>query len=157
MSKLNFPTQFERQRVFSNVGSPIKTTFQLHYNEDGTEDLVESGTIDLYAMIQADADTVDIYNIVKRFENGDPSVLSRVQGTYGDFTEMPKNYAEVLNVAIKARADFDSLPVETRANFNHSFEQYLSTVGQEGWFEKLGIKKEVPVEPIEKEIENAAD
>lgn len=116
-----FLTQFDaRDRIISNAGSRIKQLYEARVDNQGHIDLVESGTEDLYDYIQSFKESVDINTIVKRFAAGDTDVLARRQATYGDFTQLPGTYAELLNTVIQGENYFNSLPLETRAKFNHS-------------------------------------
>ena len=140
-----FRTQYDKpRRVFSCVGSPEKVLYQPCFDENGVMDLVEVGKEDLYGYIQSHKDSVDIHVILKRFEQGDVAALSRVQGTYGDFTEMPKTYAEALNAMIHAENYFNGLPVEVRAEFGHSFQQFLASMDKEDFVEKMHVTDSAP-------------
>lgn len=122
-----FRTQFQpHERVRSGHGDPIKILYTPEFDKKGVMNLVESGRENLYDFIQSHADSVDIHVILKRFQDGDASVLSRVQGAYGDFTQMPKTYAEMLNSLIAAENAFNALPVDERAKYGHSFQRWLS-------------------------------
>ena len=108
-----FSTQFDaRDRIISNAGSRIKQLYEARVDNQGHIDLVESGTEDLYDYIQSFKESCDINTIVKRFAAGDTDVLARRQATYGDFTELPRTYAELLNTVIQGENYFNSLPFE---------------------------------------------
>ena len=125
-----FLTQYSsRGRRFpSCVGSGIKVLYAPVFDRDGVMHLEQAGTEDLYASIQSHKDSCDIYVILGRYQAGDVSALSKVQGLYGDFTQVPKTFAEALNVMIAAESYFDSLPVEEKAKYNNSFHQYLANM-----------------------------
>ena len=92
-----FKTQYDaRDRISSNPGNPINQLYKGSYNERGQVELIEDGTEDLYAYIQSFAESTDIHSILKRYQNGEVDVLEKVQGFYGDITEMPHTYAEAL-------------------------------------------------------------
>lgn len=138
-----FRTQHERhERYISNTGSRLKPIFSPVFDKHGVMELEEVGTENLYDSIQSHKDSVDIHMIMKRFENGDVSVLSRVQGSYGDFTEFPSTYAEALNAMISAENYFNSLPVDVRSNFGHSFQQFLASMDKPDFLKKMGINTE---------------
>lgn len=144
---MKFITQYERRRVVQDPGNSVRVLFTSKLLDDGTIDLVPSGTEDLYAAIQSHKDSCDIHVLLARYRNGDVDALSRAQGAYGDFTHMPTTYAELLNSMIAGESYFNSLPVETRAKFGHSFEQFmLSMDDMPGFLDKLGVKVESPVE-----------
>lgn len=119
-------TQFQpHARVRQNPGSGIKQLYVPKLQEDGTLKLIENGTDDLYASIQSHKDSCDIHVLLVRYQNGDVSALSKIQGVYGDFSEMPKTYAQLLNAVIAGEQMFKSLPVDVREKFDHSLEKFM--------------------------------
>lgn len=144
-------TQYDRfiesVRVHSEPGDSVKVLYSPVFDKNGVMELEESGREDLYAYIQSFKDSVDIHQILKRYEDGDPTVLARVQGAYGDFTNMPSTYAEALNAMISAENYFNGLPVEVRAKFGHSFQQFLASMDKEDFATKMGFKSDdIPAE-----------
>ena len=143
-----FRTQYDaRDRIESNPGSPIKQLYSGSYNERGQVELREDGTEDLYAFIQSFAESTDIHAILSRFENGEVDVLEKVQGFYGDVTDMPKTYAEALQRIADSEKVFMSLPVDVRAKFGHSFSEFLAASNDADFLERLGVQVDVPVAP----------
>lgn len=151
-----FKTQYDaRDRIQTNPGNPIKQLYAGSYNERGQVELKEDGTEDLYAYIQSFAESTDIHSILRRFENGEVDVLEKVQGFYGDITEMPKTYAEALQRIEDSEKVFMSLPVEVRARFGHSFSEFLSASQDDDFLDRLGIKPDeqaVDVPPVPTEV-----
>lgn len=124
-----FDTQFDRLGVSgdkSQTGSGMKDTYKMHVDENGKRELKKSGEYNLYADIQSYKDSVSIDYILTRFVNGDETALSRVQGIYGDFTQMPRTMAELQQRVIDAEHLFDSLPLEIRAQYNHSASEFFA-------------------------------
>lgn len=147
--KLGFVTQYRpRIRFISNGGQRERILYLPKFDENGVMDLVESGKEDLYDFIQSHAESVDIHVILARFQNGDIDALSRVQGAYGDFTNMPTSYAELLNRVNEGQSFFNSLPVDIRAKFNHNFAEFMAGMDKPDFLEKLGIKSEPEPEPV---------
>ncbi len=139
MSK--FLTQYDaRDRIMSHPGNPIKQLYSGSYNERGQVELKEDGTEDLYAFIQSFAESTDIHSILKRYQNGEVDVLEKVQGFYGDITDMPKTYAEALQRISDSEKVFMSLPVEVRAKFGHSFSEFLAASQDADFLDRLGVK-----------------
>lgn len=128
-----FATQFTRQgeRQFSTPGSGMKDTYKMHVDEDGKRELRKSGEYNLYADIQSYKDSVSIDYILSRFVNGDETALSRAQGIYGDFTEMPKTMAELQQRIIDAEDLFYQLPLDIRAQYNHSPSEFYAQLDSE--------------------------
>lgn len=128
-----FATQFTRQgeRQLSNVGSGMEDTYKMHVDDDGKRELRKSGKYNLYAEIQSYKDSVSIDYILSRFVNGDETALSRAQGIYGDFTEMPKTMAELQQRIIDAEDLFYHLPLDIRAQYNHSPSEFYAQLDSE--------------------------
>lgn len=143
-----FNTQYDaRDRIQTNPGNPIKQLYAGSYNERGQVELREDGTEDLYAFIQSFAESTDIHAIMRRFESGEVDVLEKVQGFYGDVTEMPKTYAEALQRIADSEKVFMSLPVDVRAKFGHSFSEFLASSNDADFLERLGVQVDEPVAP----------
>ncbi len=146
-----FKTQYDaRDRIQTNPGNPLKQLYAGSYNERGQVELHEDGTEDVYAFIQSFAESTDIHAIMRRFENGEVDVLEKVQGFYGDVTEMPKTYAEALQRIADSEKVFMSLPVDVRAKFGHSFSEFLSASNDADFLERLGLQVEESVPPDSK-------
>lgn len=121
-----FKTQFDpRERVVANLGDPAKILYSAKFDDKGVMDLVETGRENLYEYIQSHKESCDIHVILERFARGDVGALERVQGVYGDFSNVPKSYADMLNLVHSAEDAFSRLPVEERAKYGHSFERWL--------------------------------
>lgn len=141
-----FRTQYDdHARVFLDPGSRVKTLYSPIYDDQGVWHLEESGKEDLYGYIQSHAMSVDINVLLKQYQLGDIDALQKVQGTYGDFTQAPKTFAEALNVMIAAEQYFLSLPVETRAVFHHNLNEFIASMDSPDWTAKAGI---TPPEPV---------
>lgn len=128
-----FDTAFTRigVRELSKTGSPKKPLYRLFVDDDGKRELRQSGEYDLYAEIQSYKDSCSIDYIISRFCAGDTSALSRVQGVYGDFTEMPTTMAELQQRVIDATALFDSLPLSVREQYNFSPSEFFAQLDTE--------------------------
>lgn len=138
MAKSKFMQQFQpHERVIQAPGSGQRQLYTSELQDNGEITLIPSGVDDLYASIQSHKDSCDIHVLLARYQNGDVEALSQRQGVYGDFTEMPKTYMELLNTVIAGRSYFDSLPVETREKFDHSFEKFMMSMDNMEQFAKI--------------------
>ena len=138
---MEFVTQYDKKEpIYSCSGDPIKPLYGLEVDKNGVTQLVEKGKFDLYEFIQSHKDSVDIHKILERFENGDVSALNKYQGYYADITDAPKSFADALNSVIKAKDLFNSLPLEVRAKFDHSPEQFIAALGTQKFIDAVGIK-----------------
>lgn len=142
-------------RRHCNAGCREKITYQPVYDKRGVWHLEESGKTNLYYEIQSHADSCDINIIMARYRNGETDVLSRIQGVYGDVTNVPTDYAEILNQQLKAEALFKSLSADVREKYNNSVEQFMASFSsREGW-EAIGFKfadESGAAAPAEKEV-----
>lgn len=122
----DFRTQYDRSRQRTNNGDPIKITYTPRYDEHGVIEVYPTGKDNLYEYIQSHAESVDINFIMRQFEQGDVSVISRVQGIYADVSEAPKSYMEMLNMINEGERNFNALPAEVKQKFHNSFSEFLA-------------------------------
>ena len=122
---------YSRSNLPATIAQPkcekIVPTYGKEIDKDGKVHIVETGKTNLYEKIQASKDDTLIYNILDRFAAGDVSVLQRHQGVYADLTYMPKTLAEAQQSLITAENYFKNLPLDVRAEFNHSFSEFLAS------------------------------
>lgn len=126
-------------RFYNSAGDRLRQLYNAEFDREGNLQLVEAGTEDTYDFIQSHADSVDINIILKRFAAGEVDVMSRAQGVYGDFTNMPSTYADMLNVVIAGERAFNDLPIETRAQFDHSYQKWLVAMDSPDFAERMGL------------------
>lgn len=120
-----FKTQYDRdERFHTSIGDPIIHTFTGHYDKNGDLQLVSTGTENLYDKIQAEAAACDMDNILRRFANGDISVLSQSQGIYADVADAPMHFTDALNMVRAVEAQFDMLPAEEREKHDNDWVKY---------------------------------
>lgn len=136
-----FPTQFTKKLRFrTNSGSRKMPTYKMKVDENGVRTLRKVGEKDIYAEIQSYKDSTDINYILARFARGDVSALSKIQGIYGDFTDVPTSLAELSQRIIDAENIFYQLPLEKRAEFNHSANEFFAQFGSEKFNAIFDIK-----------------
>lgn len=149
------------------AGSKEATTYQTRIDENGHKITEAVGKTNIYDRIQSSLEETKIENIIKRFTEGDMSAFRTSEPIYADMREAPKSLMEAQNMIIRITDEFNSLPVEVRAKFDHSPEKYVALYGGEAWAKAIGyeIKKadtvEIPsageasTEPIPKQEEKA--
>lgn len=141
----HFTSQFDRlygadrKRRFSNTGSGVVVTYSPSYDSDGILQLEASGTHNLYDEIQSHRESTDLALIISRYFNGDPGVLSRVQGVYADISEMPRNIHEAMSLMENARSDFFKLPPDIKEQFGNDPNQFLASLGSAEWLTKMQV------------------
>lgn len=168
-----FKTQFNpHPRFHCAGGSRTRVHYQSRFDSRGNLVLMEDGVINDYEAIQSHADSVDIHKILDRFAAGDVDVLSKVQGFYADFADTPSTYQEILNAVIAGEQTFNSLPVEVKDKFGHSFQRWMMSMGTPEFYAAMdvthdqlvaaAVDKTVPSQPVlavnpEKQIEVKED
>lgn len=146
---MHFPTQFDRLTVarekrphfFTAAGSGIVRTYKAHLEDDHNITLELDGEHNLYEEIQSHRASVDMAVIVNRYMNGDPSVLSRIQGFYADITDAPQSMHEAIFIMRKAENDFKLLPAEIQAEFDNDYNKFIMSLGTEEWLQKMQISQ----------------
>lgn len=152
--------KFFKNDRFSNPGNPIHIIYAPVVEDDGSVSLVESGKENTDEFIQSFAESCDLNVIIQRYLNGEVDVLNQRNGVYGDFTQMPKTYAEALQLKIDSERMFDSLPVEYKRLFDNDPNKFFVQAGSEEWLEKLKPLmnvKENKVDEIIKESEEVKE
>lgn len=155
--KTSYDAQFQHERVHCEPGSRMKVDYQPVFDAKGMWHLEKTGEHDIYLDIQSFADSCDINILMARYRNGETDVLQQVQGTYGDFSGIPKNYADLMNAKITAERLFMSLRADVREKYGNSVEQFMAEIGTKEGYEKLitpeavkdTVKPEKEVKPDE--------
>lgn len=120
------------KRYYTNTGEKVHVIYQGKYNDDGVLELVEVGKESIVDMIQSHAESVDINVILERYREGDMQALQRRQAMFGDFTMVPKTYADILNLSLQGQQLFDSLPLSEKEKYDFDFAKYLASFGKLG-------------------------
>lgn len=128
----------EHKRYYCTSGSRYENEYQEEIDKkSGRKELVVIGKKDVYALIQSDLESTKIENILHKLAVGDLSVLRQAELTYVDEDDFPHSLMEAQNIVIKAKNEFDKMPVEVKKLFNNSPEQYVSEMGTDEFIKKL--------------------
>lgn len=131
MAAVSDPNQF-----VTCAGSVDHVIYSPKLRPDGSFSLVESGRESIKDKINSFREQTDIAYILKRLQLGDTSVL-RSDGVYGDFTQMPKTFAEAMQLQIDGERQFMKLPLDVRNEFDNDFRKWFSSAGSDDWFNKM--------------------
>lgn len=112
--------------VVSNPGNKMRTEYQLYYDENGSESLKVIGETDTDLEIQSHAESVDIKTLINRYTNGDYTALERAKGFYADVSNMPVNFAEVMNINIQGKQLFEQFPKEYKELYGFDYQQFVN-------------------------------
>lgn len=145
---------FNRSRNFkfvSNPGNPMHKVRHGEVKEDGTIRLVVDRLEDTNKIIDSYRASTDIHNIIARIQAGNIELLNQKQGFFGDVTELPKTYAEMLDLIHKGEEFFNKLPAKVKEEYNNDFNQFFADF--DNALAKLSPPKKEEAEKIVEEIE----
>ena len=152
---MNFYSRLNPAPVIETpAGSKEATTYQTQIDENGHKVTVPIGKTNIYDRIQSSLEETKIENIIRRFTEGDISAFRQGEPIYADMTEAPKTLMEAQNMIIRITEEFNNLPVEVRAKFDHSPEKYVALYGGKAWAEAVGYE---PKKTDTGEIPSAGD
>lgn len=134
---MKFRTKYDRVVRETDPGDPIQIVRAGEYDKAHVIKVVEKGKKDLYAYINSFADSVDIHVLLNRFKNGDKESLLQRAGAYIDISSLPTNINEFIELSRNAESLFNSLPVEVKESFNNNVVEFISTIGDPEWNEKM--------------------
>lgn len=141
--------------IFSNAGTSEGNTYEYQFI-DGIKSLVVNGKTSYQDLIDSFAESQDINVMISKFLNGDTSVLNPAVGTYGDFRNLPDNYADLFTRVQQCKNIFDSLPVDIKESFDNSAESFWTQFGNDRFnevFDKFLANDSASVADVSKESE----
>lgn len=125
-------------KYISNPGDPCLDIYEYHYDKKGVKELVKTDRKeDVFARIQADADSCDINKLMARFALGDESAINKRNGLYIDATEFPRTYAEMFDRVEECKRIFNELPTDLKQSFDNSYEVFFAAMGTKDFDEKF--------------------
>lgn len=131
-------------RSVAHAGEKEKPEYGVKIDERGHKSVYVTGKTNIYDRIQA-ARPMEIQSILDRALRGDVDammVVNQRQGAYADVTEAPKTLAEMQQLIIDAKREFEKLPREIRGKFSNDIDQYIAQYGTMDWATKMGLIKE---------------
>ena len=111
------------------AGNHYINVYQEIIDKKGKLTLEKTGQTDVYSLIQLDAESCKIENILKRVAMGDLEALNQREATYCDATTLPKNLMEAQNLTLRLKDEFYKMPLEVRKEFDNSPEKYVGLMG----------------------------
>lgn len=117
----DFPMEIPQYEMVVDVDTKSKQV---------TKTLKESEEkLNIYEKIQADNHGLDVYELIKRFNAGDPNVhINIIDWKDGDFTATTMSLVEMQSIMDNAAAEWDGLPLEVRAHYDHDLTKFLNGV-----------------------------
>ena len=112
--------------------------------------LVEVGREEIQPRIEAYAPYTDLVYMLSRLKVNDFSVLSSRQPLYGDFSGMPDNPVDAINLVHNAERRFGELPAEEKQKYNNDYRVWLSRLFTDDVAAPVAsdLKHPVPDDPV---------
>lgn len=104
-----------------------------------------TGSIDIQDSINSYAPYCDLRYMLTRLKVGDTSVLSSRSPSYGDFTGLPGNPVDTLNLIHDVERSFAQLPDEVRLSCNNDWRVYFTRLCSGDLNLSPGVSSDVPV------------
>lgn len=109
------------------AGSPIHQILEPRFNGSTTK-LVSVGEENIQDRIEAQAPLTDINYMLNRLALGDTSVLSSRRPMYGDFTGLPSDPIEALNLVHESERAFAHLSIEEKQKYNNDWKLWFADI-----------------------------
>lgn len=144
---MKFRTKYDtlEKVVYSEAGCPIRDVYASKLDKNNNIVVEKKGEENLYDYIQSFKDSVDINVVLKKFAAGDESALMQREGLYTDIVDMPTNLNEFVEFSRNAQQLFDSLPIETKKQYNNNVFNFMEAVNTGEFFKEK--EKEI-LEPL---------
>ena len=116
---------------FGSISTPGGSRLKKVYHSvfDGKKIVLESsGVMDIQEQIESFAPFTDLNYMLHRLSVGDTSVLVKRTPLYGDFSRLPDNPVDVINLVHSAERKFTLLPVDEKEKYNNDYRVWLSAV-----------------------------
>lgn len=126
----------QRKRHYAPTGNGMLNVYEEQLKR-GHKELVKTGETNVYDRIQEDLEQSKIENILHRLAMGDVEALNQREATYMDTTTMPKELRDTLNIVLKAKNEFEKMPIEVKELFHNSPDEYVSEMGTQEFFNKM--------------------
>lgn len=123
---------FDADNLPPRVETPGGDGTNPHYRLDPlTDTVIRDGDDDLQAMIDAAESSVNIYDVIKRYQqSGNPSLLQQRQAMFGDYRIADGSYQNLLMLGREIRNAYEALTPEDRAKVG-TFNDFIRTMSAE--------------------------
>lgn len=125
--------------IHTYEGSPLHQILEPRFDGSITK-LVSIGEENIQDRIEAEAPYTDINYMLNRLSLGDQSVLSSKRPMYGDFTGLPADPIEALNLVHQSEFAFSQLSSEDKQKYNNDWKRWFADI--------LSPRSNVPRDPI---------
>lgn len=108
-------------------GSPVRSILEPRFDGSTTK-LVSVGEENIQDRIEAESPYTDINYMLNRLSLGDLSVLSQKRPMYGDFTGLPSDPIEALNLVHQSETAFSQLSSEEKQKYNNDWRRWFADI-----------------------------
>lgn len=115
------------ESIHTFSGSPVRTILEPRFDGSTTK-LVSVGEENIQDRIEAEAPYTDINYMLNRLSLGDMSVLSQKRPMYGDFTGLPSDPIEALNLVHQSEFAFSQLSSEEKQKYNNDWKRWFAYI-----------------------------
>lgn len=109
----------------TDPGSSLRTVYEGRFDGQ-TFSVVETGQQNIQDLIESYAPYTDLDYMLHRLSLGDMSVVSQRSAMYGDFSGMPTNPVDAINLVHNAEEQFAQLTPDERKACNNDWRVWLS-------------------------------
>lgn len=113
------------ESINTYAGSQVHQILEPRFDGTTTK-LVSVGEENIQDYYEAQAPLTDINYMLNRLALGDTSVLSTKRPMYGDFTGLPSDPIEALNLVHQSESAFARLSVEEKQKYNNDWKLWFS-------------------------------
>lgn len=128
------------ETVPSPTGNGTRPVYVRRIDDNGKRILVQDGIEDIFGGIQQAAKGVEVADLIRRFRSGDTDAIGDPSFSDVDITEAPTSLLDAQKKLIRAREEFEALPLKVRQQYNNDCSYWLSKVAS-GEFEKSVLEE----------------
>lgn len=111
--------------IFTASGTRKKPIYTPRFDGECIS-LRETGSVDIQDSINAYAPYCDLRYMLTRLKAGDSSVLCSRSPSYGDFSGLPGNPIDTINLIHDVERSFSQLPDDVRLSCNNDWRVYFT-------------------------------
>ena len=115
------------ESINTYAGSPIHQILEPRFDGTTTK-LVSVGEENIQDFYEAQAPLTDINYMLNRLALGDTSVLSSKRPMYGDFTGLPSDPIEALNLVHESERAFAQLSSDEKQKYNNDWKLWFADI-----------------------------
>lgn len=121
-------------------GEHLRPLYKSQIMKDGSIKLHDAGYQDTDAFIESFRESCELKTLIKRYEAGDLQALMQVNTFDGDFSMMPNNLGQALEILQTAQSAFDYLPKQTKDAYGNDYKKWIQDYGSDAFMKSIGFE-----------------